>query len=147
MGKKKKDPLKVVIDTNVLVSALIFGGILSNIADLWRNGRITPFLSRDTFEELRDVLLYPKFKLTEDEIKSVIEEEILPCFEVVEVGEVINGVCSDADDDKFLTCAIAASADFIVTGDNAFLSVEKFRSVRIIKASGLIEIVQQLRNT
>lgn len=143
MGKKKKEPLRVVIDTNVLVSALIFGGELSNIADLWRSGRITPFLSRDTFEELRDILVYPKFKLTEEEIKAVIEEEILPFFEVVEVRDVINGVCSDADDDdKFLSCAIAALADFIVTGDNALLSVEKFRSVRIIKASRLIEIVQ-----
>lgn len=138
MGKKKKDPVRVVIDTNVIVSTLIFGGELSEMAHLWRSGRIVPYISRDTFDELMDVLHYPKFKLTKNEIKAIIEEEILPFFEVV---EIIEGVCRDADDDKFLSCANAASADFIVTGDNALLDLEKFRSVRIVKPSELIEII------
>jgi putative PIN family toxin of toxin-antitoxin system len=131
MGKKKKI-IKVVFDTNVLVSALLFRGELSKIVDLWVKGRIVPVISRDTFEEFKKVLFYPKFSLTEKEVKIIIEENILPFFEVADITADVKGLCRDPDDDKFLSCAVSAGADFIVSGDNDLYDLRKYKSVKII---------------
>ncbi|MBI5195668.1 MAG: putative toxin-antitoxin system toxin component, PIN family [Nitrospirae bacterium] len=141
MGKKEKAVKKVVLDTNILVSALIFKGELSKIADLWEKGRIAPVFSRETFEEFRTVLEYPKFSLTGREIKMIIEEEVLPFFEVVEISDKISGVCRDPADDKFIACALASSADFIVSGDNDLLNIGKYKSVRIIAAAEFLKMI------
>lgn len=131
MGKKKKI-IKVVFDTNVLVSALLFRGGLSKIVDLWVKGKIVPVISRDTFEEFKKVLFYPKFSLTEKEVKIIIEENILPFFEVADITADVKGLCRDPDDDKFLSCAVSAGADFIVSGDNDLCDLRKYKSVKII---------------
>ena len=134
MGSKEKQ-LRVVIDTNVLVSALLFGGTTGRIVSFWKGRLITALFSKETFQEFSLALRYPKFALTEEEIRDIVEEEVLPFFEVVKVKEKIKGICSDPDDDKFLSCGIAGAAEFIVTGDRHLLAVKEFRSVRIISPS------------
>lgn len=132
MGAKEKT-LRVVLDTNVLVSALILKGKTSVLVDLWRAGRITPVLSRETFDEFRRVLEYPKFSLSKNEIQGILQQEILPFFEVVERVDPIAGVCRDPDDDKFLACAASAKVSFLVSGDKDLCSLGKFGLVRILK--------------
>ncbi len=139
MGKKKKT-VRVVLDTNVLVSALLFDGRLSKIVDLWQEGKIVPLITPETFDEFRRVLLYPKFSLTEEEIKVIIEEYVLPFFEVVESAEKVTGVCKDPDDDKFLSCAVSAEADYIVSGDRDLCALEEYRTVKIISADELLKL-------
>lgn len=139
MGKKEKTIGRVILDTNILVSALLFKGDLAKIVDLWKKGKIIPVLSRETFAEFEAVLEYPKFSLTRQEIK-VIVEEFLPYFEVIEITEDVEGICRDIDDDKFIACAVSASADFIVTGDKDLLNMGKYKSVKIISASVLLKM-------
>ncbi len=139
MGKKKKVK-KIVLDTNILVSALLFKGELSKIVDLWEKGEIIPVISKETFEEFKKVLAYPKFSLTEKEVKSIIEENVLPFFDVVDITTKVSGVCRDPDDEKFLSCAIAASADFIVSGDKDLCDLSKYKSVQIINALDFLKI-------
>lgn len=124
-------PLKVVLDSNILVSALVIGGRLSGIVELWRRRVIVPVFSKDTFAELEVVLTYPKLRLTSGESKSIIVGEILPYCEIVEVVEQIHGICGDPDDDKFLSCAVAGGVGRLVTGDKVLRSVGRFREVVI----------------
>jgi len=140
VGKKEKAVIKAVLDTNVLVSALLFKGELSRLADLWKRGVFIPVLTRETFEEFRAVLTYPKFSLTEQEIKVLIEEEVLPFFEVIELTDKAVSICRDPDDDKFIACAMSASADFIVSGDKDLLDIGRYQSVRIINASEILRM-------
>ena len=140
MGEKEKTIKKVVLDTNILVSALLFKGELAAIVDLWERGKIMPVLSKETFAEFKTVLEYPKFSLTVQEIKVIVEEEMLPYFEVIEVAANIRGICRDADDDKFIACAVSASADFIVTGDRDLLDMVKYKSIRIVSASVFLKM-------
>ena len=140
MGKKPKKIIRVVLDTNVLISGLLFKGKLSRIVKLWQKGKIVPIISKETFEELRTVLEYPKFSLSHAEIKSLIEHEILPYFEVVNVSKHVKGACRDPGDDKFISCAISANADGIVTGDKDLSDLKKYRAVRIIHASDFIKM-------
>ena len=140
MGKKEKTQLRVVLDTNILVSALIFGGNTARVAELWKAGRILPVISKETFSELKAVLKYPKFKLTDSEIQMLVEDEILPFFEVAEISDYVSGICSDPDDDKFISCALLASADYVVTGDRHLIDVGTHKTVKIIPASELLNM-------
>ncbi len=108
---------KVVIDTNVLVSALLFGGVSGELTTYWKDGRIQPLASRDIFEEFIRVLSYPKFKLTEKDVEFLLSQEIFPWFEVISVKTGRSFVADDPDDDKFIWCALAGGADCIISGD------------------------------
>lgn len=144
MGKKEKAAKRVILDTNTLISALLFRGELSKLDKLWKKGRIVPLISRETFDEFKAVLEYPKFSLSEQEIKLIIEEEFLPYTEIVEnVGE-LNGICRDPDDDKFIECALSASARFIVTGDKDLLDLGIYKTVKIISASRLLKLFDEI---
>jgi putative PIN family toxin of toxin-antitoxin system len=123
-----------------LVSALLFKTTLSKIIDLWQGGVIIPVISKDTFQELRAVLVYPKFSLSPDEIRAILEQEILPFFEVIDVGEEVKGICNDPADDKFISCALSAFADYIVSGDKALIDLKQYKSVKIIKPSEFLKL-------
>ena len=114
MGAIKVKPFRAVIDTNVLVSAFLFGGTPAKLISLWKNGRIEPYLSKAILDEVVRVLAYPRFKLPEQEIEYLVYQEILPFFQDVEVqsGPVI--IEGDPLDDHFLRCAMAAR----VSGDD-----------------------------
>ncbi|MBN2179217.1 MAG: putative toxin-antitoxin system toxin component, PIN family [Deltaproteobacteria bacterium] len=142
---KKKTTIKVILDTNVLISALLFKGQLSEIADLWKRNEITPFFSRQTFEEFTSVLKYPKFSLSAEEIEVILVDEILPYFEVVDVKEEVHGVCQDPDDDKFISCAAASSADYLVSGDAKVIEVGRYGSCIITTATEFIKIIKKTR--
>lgn len=120
MGSQK---IKVVIDTNVLVSALLFNGVPGELIECWKQGKILPLASRDIIDEFIRVLTYPKFKLTEDEISFLLHREILPWFEIVTVKKQKPFVAADPEDDKFVWCALAGDADCIISGDEHLLNL------------------------
>jgi putative PIN family toxin of toxin-antitoxin system len=130
-----KEGLKVVLDTNVLISALICVGGLSRIVNLWKNGTIIPVFTRNTFGEFRQALDYPKFSLTNAEISAIFEEEILPYFDVAETGNNIKGVFRDPQNDKFIARDVAGRADYIVSDDEDLLVLKKYRQGKILSAS------------
>lgn len=138
MGKRQEKVKRVVLDTNVLVSALLFKGKLSRLVELWQKRKIIPVISKETFTELTTVLHYPKFSLSKDEIRSVVEHEILPYFEVIEVVKNVKAVYRDAGDDKFISCALSASVDCIVSRDKDFCDLGQYKNVRIISASDFL---------
>jgi len=139
LGKKEITVMRVILDTNVLVSSLLFSGGLGRIVDSWKTGAFVPFFSRETFDEFRRVLYYPKFSLTTQEIKTLIEDEVLPFCEVVEIEEEIRDVCRDPADDPFLSCAVAANCDLIISGDKDLLTLGSFRNIPIITAAAFLQ--------
>ena len=132
MGEKKKEVIRVVLDTNVLISALLFTGEVSRLVELWQDRKIIPVISRETFAELRAVLQYPKFKLTDPDILDIIESEILPYFDVIDLVQEIQNVCRDPQDDKFIACAISAGVDYLVTGDRDLGDIKRYKNIRIL---------------
>ncbi|OGR24395.1 MAG: putative toxin-antitoxin system toxin component, PIN family [Desulfuromonadaceae bacterium GWB2_53_15] len=143
MGKKIA-PQSVVIDTNVLVSCFLFGGRLERLRELWQAKTIIPLVSRETFDELRRVLSYPKFSLSSKEIRTIIDAEILPYFEVVEIKSEIRDVCRDPHDDKFLAVAANGMASWLITGDKDLLVLQVYRQTKIITPG---EFLKQIEKT
>lgn len=131
MGEKRRKITRVVLDTNVFVSALLFRGQASALVGLWKQGTIIPLVSAETMKELIRVLAYPKFDLSEQEIKSILNEDILPYVETVKVTRRIRGVSSDAADDIFLACAVNGKAGAIISGDTHLLSLKEFEGIPI----------------
>ncbi len=140
MGKKK---LRVVLDTNVILSVLLFGGRLEFIRKAWKDGRLRLLFSEDTLKELVKVLHYPKFGLEDEEIDFLIYAEILPYAEVVnKIVEVNREICRDRDDIKFLECAVSGRADYIVSGDDDLISVGEIEGIKIITPAELRRILK-----
>jgi putative PIN family toxin of toxin-antitoxin system len=116
-------PRRVVLDTNVAVSALVFQeGRLAWLREAWAAGRIVPLVSTETLAELVRVLAYPKLKLSEEETKNVLAHYMEHAEAVPEAGASTRvPECRDPDDRKFLQLAYAAKADALVTGDDDLL--------------------------
>ena len=131
--------MRVVLDTNVLVSALLFTGISSELVPLWQKGTFTVLLSQEILEEYLRVLAYPKFRLSEGEIKALIEEELLPFVQIIKPGIRVRVVKRDPSDDKFLECAVAGKADVLISGDKDLLTIKHYRRVRIKTPSQFLD--------
>ena len=122
MGSKKIK--RVVIDTNVLVSALLFNGTPGELITLWKEKRIEPVCSKDIIDEYLRVLAYPKFNLTDIEIDYLLSVEILPWFHPVFVPDGKPYIKNDPRDDIFIWCAIEGKAHVIISGDNHLLKMK-----------------------
>ncbi|HBG05602.1 MAG: putative toxin-antitoxin system toxin component, PIN family [Geobacteraceae bacterium GWC2_58_44] len=140
MGQKVT-PVRVVIDTNILVSGLLFGGKPGKLRDLWIAGRLLPLLSKETFTEFRRVLNYPKFRLSPAEIIMLVEEELLPYADVLDVTVDASGACRDPNDDKFLALAASGKAAYLITGDQDLLVLQSFKKTKIVTVNDIAEIM------
>jgi putative PIN family toxin of toxin-antitoxin system len=110
----------VVLDTNVLVSALLFrSGRLSWLRQAWQTMALRPVMAKPTTEELLRVLAYPKFRLTSAEVEALLEE-LLPWVEVFAApipSVVKRWTVRDPKDQIFLDLALGAGVDLLLTGD------------------------------
>ena len=121
-------PARLVIDTNVLVSALVFKDSRHlPLRQAWQAGRVIPLLSIKTYRELKRVLGYEMFKLSDDQIAEGIAH-LGPFIEWVTIDDAQLGTlpkCSDRDDQKFLNAALCGRADALLTYDRAVLKLRK----------------------
>lgn len=115
---------RVVIDTNLVVSGLLFGGIPGELVKLWKSRRIRPLCSKEIIEEYLKVLAYPKFSLSESEMDFILSHEILSWFDVITVKAGRPFVKADPSDDKFIWCALAGKAKVIISGDDHLLALD-----------------------
>lgn len=118
--------MRVVLDTNVVVSAILFTkGHLNWFREGWSKGKFLPLIDTACAEELLRVLAYPKFRLQVDEIQSLLGA-YLPFTETIDTAKAKSTKlprCRDPHDQKFLTLAQAGKANVLVTGDSALLTL------------------------
>jgi putative PIN family toxin of toxin-antitoxin system len=120
-----KRPPRVVIDTDLVLSALVFaGGRLTPLRLAWQDRRVLPMVSRGTATELIRTLAYPKFKLAVHAQEEMLAD-YLPYCEVVRIpaSPPPTPTCRDAFDVAFLQLALAGTADALISGDKELLSL------------------------
>jgi len=122
-----------------VISALLFSGTAARLVPLWQSRRITVLISREILTEYLRVFAYPKFQLSDQEIRPLIEEERLPFVETIRVRRRLAVVRRDPDDDKFLECAVAGRAQYLVTGDRDLRELGSFRGTTILTAGEFLE--------
>ena len=127
---------RVVIDTNVLLSALLFhAGTLAWLRTAWQARRICPLASRETMNELIRALSYPKFNLTDGEREDLLADYLPWCETIIVSNPAEIPECRDRFDRPFLGLALMAQADALVTGDKDLLTIAKAFPVPILTAS------------
>ncbi len=112
--------MRAVFDTNVVVSALVFGGRLRWLRRAWASGAVTPIVCRETTVELLRVLTYPKFRLDAADREALLAD-YLPFAETASLPSPLPELpvaCRDRDDAVFLHLAIASGADLLISGDH-----------------------------
>lgn len=115
---------RVVLDTNVLLSALLFqSGTLTWLRRGWQSDAVRPLVSHDTASELIRVLSYPKFALSPDDRESLLADYLPWCETVVVPDRLPLPDCRDPFDRPFLALALAGKADGLVTGDGDLLAL------------------------
>lgn len=133
--------IRAVLDTNVVISALLFSGSPSQLVAAWQSSRLRPVVSAAILNEYIRVMAYPKFKLTNSEIRGLVEEELLPFIETVRVPSSVIPKLRDPEDAKFITCATTAGVRWVVSGDDDLLSLHRVKSVEIVSvATFLLEL-------
>jgi putative PIN family toxin of toxin-antitoxin system len=118
-------PVRVVLDTNVVLSALVFrGGAAGLVRQAWQRGVIVPLVSAFTVQELVRVLAYLKFRLTKAEQEELLAD-FLPYAQAVRIAQPPPVVpeCRDAMDLPFMQLAVAGQAQVLVSGDRDLLAI------------------------
>lgn len=133
-------PPRVVIDTNLVLSALLFAqGRTAGLRRAWQEGRIRPLISTATAAELVRVLAYPKFKLSGEDSHELLADYLPHCTTVRAPTKTPDTpTCRDPYDVPFLQLAIAGRADYLVTGDPDLLSLAAVFRPPIITAEELL---------
>ena len=127
--------MRVVLDTNVLISALLWKGLLNKILKIIENKELTLCINEFILEELSGVLQRHKFNRRINECKASLEElisgilEISEIFPNIEISPIIK---DDLNDNWIISCALASESKYIITGDPHLLKLGKFRNIPIL---------------
>lgn len=131
--------MRIVVDTNVLMSAIFFGGVPGKILDAWKNGDVSFVLSPGIFEEYLRVdeeLRRQHGNLESSPVLSLIAAR----SELVDAADLEQPVCRDPDDDKFLGCARAGRARAIVSGDDDLRSLGEWEGIPILSPREFVDM-------
>jgi putative PIN family toxin of toxin-antitoxin system len=130
--------VRVVADTNILVSALLFGGPPEQVFLAGLRGEIQLLISLSLLQELEKVLK-EKFKLSFHLVREIIEE-VREVAEIVEVSSHIKAISYPDEDNRVLECAVDGKAEFIVTGDTKhILPLKEYGGIKILSPSEFLK--------
>ena len=135
----------VVLDTNVMISALIStGGPPARIIDLWETGAFDVASSAPLLEEVKRVLGYDQvkkyLKCSPEEINKLLAGWRTASI-YVDPEEELEVIKDDPDDDRVLECAVAAEAEYIVSGDNHLLDLGEYRGIEVLPPAGFLVLI------
>lgn len=134
MGKER-----LVLDTNILISALGWKGNPRAIFQKILNGDFELLISSKQLKELMRVLDYPKFGFAEDK-KSRFLSIILEAATLVEVRHKLNIIKEDPSDNMLLECALSGGADYLITGDRHLLKLKMLKNIKIITPKEFLDL-------
>jgi uncharacterized protein len=125
---------KVVLDTNITISALFWEGNPRKIYDLVRQGKLIMLLNDNMEKEFIRVLGYEKFGLSPQEIIPFLRN-LRTHARHVETKSEMDVVIADPTDNIFLECALDGGADFLISGDRHLLDIKVYKGIKIVRAS------------
>lgn len=129
--------MRIVIDTNVVISGIFFGGVPKKILNAAISGQLIACATMEIIDEYEEII-HEMVERKQGHLNHTILQSLIPVMEIiVPVSRVT--LSRDPDDDKFLGCAKDASALYIVSGDKDLLVLEQFEEIPIITAKEFCE--------
>ena len=129
--------LQVVMDTNVMISGVLWRGIPFELLRWAEEGKCIIYTSLEILSEVYRVIHHSKFQQYVEERKVSARDlfdKIASLCTVIQVERQVEGACRDKDDDKFISCALVAGVEFIISGDKHLLELGAYQSIRILTA-------------
>ena len=123
---------RVVLDTNIIISALFWTGPPRDVYNLVRENKIIMLFSEDMEREFIRVLGYPKFGLSAKEILPIVIH-LRNNAELIRPAAALSVITADPTDNIFLECAVDGRADYIISGDKHLLDLDLYQGIHIIK--------------
>jgi len=133
--------MKIVVDANIFISSFFWGGNPRRIVERIIAGKDVLFITKEILDEIGDVIRRPKFHASENEIHYFMNS-IEELGNRITAKNKIENVSIDEDDNKYIECGIAASVDYIISGDKHLLEIEEYENIKIIDARKYLEIVE-----
>jgi len=130
--------IRVVFDTNILVSAWFWSGTESSLVELAEDGAIEAYTSPHLLVELRRTLEYPKFKLEQSEIDGICDYYAL-VLKIVEPKRTVSVITEDPEDNRAIECAAEARAHYIVSGNHHLLDLKQYMDIKMVRAREMLE--------
>jgi len=137
--------LKLVLDTNTIISAFFWEG---NEAELFRKieqGKANLYITIEILREVEEVIKRPKFNevmkkagLTPDQIM----QKIVSISHLVIAPKLNIKICRDEKDNKFLECAESAKADYLISGDEDLLSLKEYKEIPIVRTRRILQLLE-----
>ena len=124
--------MKIVVDTNVLVSGIFFTGPPHRILQAWKDGKLQIVLSADIIDEYLRVSEALSGKFAGVDAQPILEL-LIKKAEIVQPKRLPEPVCDDPDDDKFLAAAISSGAKIIISADRHLLTVSGYQSISVLR--------------
>ena len=134
--------MKLVLDSNIFISAFYWGGKPQKILDRIVLGLDELYITNAILDEITEVMLRPNFKTPPQIIDAYIKAIEKTGKKIFTSGE-ITGICRDKDDDAIIECGILSSADYLITGDNDLLVLEKYQGIKILSANEYLHIIHE----
>ncbi len=123
--------MRIVLDTNVLMSGIFFGGAPGNILHAWKVGQISLAASPEIIEEYVATAEALSTRYESIPLEPILAH-IVRYSDLWQSPPLAEQVCSDPDNDKFLACALASGAESVVSGDKALQRVSGYRNIRVV---------------
>ncbi len=129
--------MKVVLDTNVLISGIFFSGPPSEILKAWRRGIVQFILSPDIVDEYMKVTKILSNEFPDVEVGPILTL-IVTHSEIIRIPPLPMQICEDPDDDKFLACALSSNNRIIISGDKHLLKLSGYQGISILTPKDFI---------
>jgi putative PIN family toxin of toxin-antitoxin system len=130
--------MKVVLDTNVLISGIFFSGPPHRILQAWRNGKVQLAVCLEILAEYRQVAVRLSEKYKGIDISSLLDLVAVHSH-LVRAAPLPKPICDDPNDDIFLACALAAKTRIIVSGDKHLLAVSGWAGIQVLRPKTFVD--------
>ncbi len=134
--------LRITVDTNTLISAVIAKGNEFELLKAARFGKIKIIVSHDILKEFLGVISRPKFGFSKKQIENVFKQ-ILSITEIIIPSAKVSIIKEDPSDNMILECAEAAKVGYIISGDNHLLKLKKYKKIPIIRTFDILEMIKR----
>lgn len=145
--KNAPNNYRIVIDTNVFISSIVFGSkprelidlIANDVLTLVANDVLTLVIAQDLLTEIRRIIVakFPSFLTDFLKVEKLLESDTI----LIQLGDITVSVSRDPDDNKFIEAALIGDCNYLVSGDKDLLDLEKYRGVKIVSVSEFLQLI------
>ncbi len=142
--KNNKNKPRIVLDTNVIVSAIVFGGEPRQILDLLAENTIIVVIAEELLTELRRKIntKFPDFITDLEAVEKLLKRDAI----LVKLGAIRINASRDPDDDKFIETAFLGNCEYVISGDKDLLAIGSYQNIKIIKPAEFFNLIENFKS-